>query len=682
MKFRRYSALMLAMVLALSLAACGGGQSSGGSGGASGGSGQKIPEAQTSAAAETTAAETTAAESTAAETAAESAAETKAAAETKTASETKVATETKAASDAKGSPVGKDSKGGKSGKAANGGKTGGKKASSKIEPIHVILTESHINSYDAKTYAAKANVDYALASLADESAEAFPALAKGMEAWNKAEEARSEETLKELETASEELHEYRPDIADDMTLSSEIRAQVYRADSAAVSIFHDYYVFQGGVHGYYSYSGVNFDPETGNELKFTDVVKDPARFWALVDEIFQTNYTDIYEYMTNVREYMAEHDPDNPGMSGGSDNEAGSDNANASGGLEDSGMCWAIDSEGLTVYFNPYILGSYAMGAQSAKIFFADHPEVFVEKYTKTPDSYVLPVVDGQLLEIDADGDGKREKVEVLKEPEDPNYEYGYLKWVINVGDRTHEINDMCYDADFYIVKSGGQYYLYIFEISDNDYQILGVFDLKTMSYDTDEYLLAGIASVDSDWTDDEAAGVSRSYYSAHAFTDPEYMPLVEHMEILGTRFGQIHAKAGDKGYPEYIDPWYTFESMGVLQANVDVECDYVDEEGKIDQNEYVDPNGHETTVGILTKGTYVMAIRSDGKSWIDLVEIPESDVEDSGDSDYVFLLAKKKPVVDGSKLIYRVYTDGSEWPHKVGGIDEGEAFRGIQYAG
>ena len=89
-----------------------------------------------------------------------------------------------------------------------------------------------------------------------------------------------------------------------------------------------------------------------------------------------------------------------------------------------------------------------------------------------------------------------------------------------------------------------------------------------------------------------------------------------------------------------------------------------------------------ETDHGTLEEGTYVFAIRTDGKTWIDLQEIPASRVTDERDEDYSFIYTEEIPKPDYTKLTYRIYVDRSEWSLNAAGKEETEAFRGIQYAG
>ena len=358
--FRKYMATFLALAMMAALFGCGGASTSSGS---SGGSERKVSEAETTAAQEPAAEESAAEESASEKAASEasSAAQEAAASEASAAGEETAENETQAE--------------GPADEAKNADKKS-EAAESLPEPVGVLLTSGSLSAYGPFDYKHYAEVIYAKASLTEESAKKYPALAKAMEEWNQKEDEHSRERLSELQEAAKDLLENRPDDTD-FFLTSELQGSVLRADSAVVSIFHDYYSFEGGVHPNYSYSGVNFDTETGKELKFTDVVSDPKSFFILADEVFQEKYAEIYDSMTNVCKYMEEHDPADP---------------------EDSGMYWSIDPEGVMVYFNPYILGSYAMGAQTAKIYFEDHPEVFVEKYMKTPESYVIPLIDSQEL--------------------------------------------------------------------------------------------------------------------------------------------------------------------------------------------------------------------------------------------------------------------------------------------
>ena len=295
------------------------------------------------------------------------------------------------------------------------------------------------------------------ASLSEEDAKKYPALAKGMDARNRAEDKRSEESYAELFSSFKTLQKERGDIPDEMYLSNEITGSVLRADSAVVSIFHHFWSYEGGVHGYYSNSGVNFDTATGKELLLTDVVTDVPRFMELVDEHLKEDYADIYQYMTNPKEYVETQDLTDP-----------------------DAISWSIDSEGVTMYFNPYILGSYSMGAQQATVYFDEAPEVFSEKYTRVPKSYFLPISADHPVKVDTDGDGRRELVDVsAKEGAE---EYGYQTWIVTAGSRSTELDDDCYSETAYLLRANNQYYLYLLEHSDNDYSILNVVDLRTMT--------------------------------------------------------------------------------------------------------------------------------------------------------------------------------------------------------
>ena len=239
---------------------------------------------------------------------------------------------------------------------------------------------------------------------------------------------------------------------------SESTAKVLRADNRAVSILVSASEFTGGAHPMYGYGGDNFDPETGERLHFADVVKDQQKFFQLCDEKIPELYPDSAEYLVKPSEAME-----------------GEDLTDYEG--------WTVDYEGVTVYFNPYHIGSFADGAQVIRIFFDEAPELFEEKFTEKPEAYMVPLIREFPTYIDANGDGKQEELTLT-------YNY-YDEWsydfTVNCGNRSVLVEDCSYEEDSYIVYANGQYYLWIFETGDNDYKLLRVVDLRTMETGEDE---------------------------------------------------------------------------------------------------------------------------------------------------------------------------------------------------
>ncbi len=551
---------------------------------------------------------------------------------------------------------GADAKSGKNkGKDSKGAKTDAKPEKTGTEHLHMTLTTHNRSTYNPDEYSTEVQLQWISVDLTEKDAAEYPKLAKSLENWNETEEKDYSEVYQELKDL---YADYKADRGEgegtDMYFESTTDGTVLRADSTAVSIYHNYYGYAGGVHGYYGYTGTSFDTETGRELLLTDVVKDMDEYLDLVEDKLEEDYEEFYDILLDPEDMVRDMLRDDPTV-----------------------IDWAMDSEGVTIYFNPYVLGSYADGAQYAKVYFEEHPEVFNEKYRRVPESYFIPYIPDQKLEVDVDGDGDREEVYISShEADDYGYTYSYL---IHVGKRAITVDDGGYKQTSYLLKKNGKYYLYMFQLTDNDYNFLRVIDLDNLSYDEDGWMEASMATVGSEWFDTFTE--SYTNYTEHALTDPADFRFDKSMEILGTRSGDMSYKVRDDGYPVENGPWYELGTSSVIQAVKDVECESVDENGRSPKAAGKGALG-SARGALLKAGTYVYAIRTDGKTWIDMQSIDASKVEDQDEGDYSYIYTDEALAPDYSKPIYRIYVDTSGWPGMINGVPEGEFFRGISYAG
>ena len=400
------------------------------------------------------------------------------------------------------------------------------------EHVPVYLETVSRGIYDGETGVQKVSNKYMELSLDEETEKRYPQLAKAFREHNKECAAAAQEVQEQLLRDYDELKEWGSAGVEGMYLSDEISGKVLRADSKVISIFRDYTSYWGGAHGMYTYSGVNFDTQTGKELLLTDVVKDTDAFFKRVDEKLQEQYADIYEYMIPMDQHLDGLD------------------------LTDrDSVAWSMDSEGVTVYFNPYTLGAYAMGAQIVSIYFDEAPELFEERYMETPETYMLACHRDFPLYIDTNGDGKREPVEIAYEADLYEGEAtGYYQWIVKAGNRSVTISDYCYSENSYVVRANGQYYLYLFEIAENDYSLLATVDLKLMNYDREQTINAGEGIVSWDWKETEDGYVNRERVSG--LSNPNDFVLMNRMDILSTMDGSRHYHTGADGYPVSDGKW------------------------------------------------------------------------------------------------------------------------------
>ena len=157
-----------------------------------------------------------------------------------------------------------------------------------------------------------------------------------------------------------------------------------RADKKVFSFVEETYEFYGGAHGSTMFSGYNYDPETGRKIDFDDVVSDTSDLpKIIVDELIDQN--------PDLKDYFDELPSDKDNLIAGIPDRL-DDNA--------KGLAWALDYDGIRINFEDYAMGAYAVGVQSVKIRFKDHPGIFTDKYTDYENSSV-PDIDDIAVKLD-----------------------------------------------------------------------------------------------------------------------------------------------------------------------------------------------------------------------------------------------------------------------------------------
>ena len=175
-----------------------------------------------------------------------------------------------------------------------------------------------------------------------------------------------------------------------------------RADEKVFSFFTENYSFYGGAHGTTSFTGYNYDPETGKEISFSDVIRD-------TDDLPEIIFDELTDQNADLKDYFDELPSDKENLTN-----------SIPGRLENNadGLSWALDYDGIIFNFEDYAMGSYAIGSQTVKIGFSDYPEIFTDSYTDYEGSGQLPDIadvavklkDAGTIEIgDVSSDGNSE---------------------------------------------------------------------------------------------------------------------------------------------------------------------------------------------------------------------------------------------------------------------------------
>lgn len=488
--------------------------------------------------------------------------------------------------------------------------------------------------------------------LPEEEEARYPELARAFADYNKELTDQADTSWQELYrifTAMLEDKSWETFGNDGVLLSQEDYAACVRADSAVVSFLTSGYSWWGGAHGDYYFSGVNFDTETGKRLALTDIVKDTDAFARLVDKDIRKqlpeDYNDLFE---KPYDYLKGIDLSEPGAVG-----------------------FTVDNEGVTLYFSPYAIGWFALGAQKSKVYFADAPELFREKYAKGTKNYVLPVIEYFPETVDVDGDGTREPVNVV--PRISDDENDMVVYDIICGSRTKTMEEAGYSEDSFLVCVDGTYYLYVFLRVENDYTLFRVLDLRTMEYLEDEAELCsfGLGFDRALYSSSENTDLTwRSYWPEPQFTDPGTFTLEEWTDLLSTITGNRTYHTGPDGVPVPESEWCDISGNTVILVREDVTC------------EKVSPDGTKEKDVILAAGTALRFLRTDKETYVDVQTVERSMVTFFGEDDWKYYYVEEMPAPDLTAPIYRIAVDTSDWPRKVNGRDFMEMLEGMQFAG
>jgi len=131
--------------------------------------------------------------------------------------------------------------------------------------------------------------------------------------------------------------------------------KVRRADSLVVSFQENVSDYTGGVHGMFGIGGRSFNAYTGRELKLFDIFEDMNALSAAIKKQLMFDY------------------PNSSFAKGG----GASMSQTVDRLVSDNHLLWTLDPRGVTFYFNPYLIGSYAEGIFTTTLFFTEYPEIY-----------------------------------------------------------------------------------------------------------------------------------------------------------------------------------------------------------------------------------------------------------------------------------------------------------------
>ena len=503
-----------------------------------------------------------------------------------------------------------------------------------VTGLHPVTTSYSVSSYDDDTYMTRADVTYSCYSLNEEESAAWPALAAALADYSKDEQDLTQADFENLV----ELYKTAPDSDGYYEHTTNT---VLRADTRMVSIFSELSANMGQ-SPYTVFYANNYDTADGRQLLLTDVVADTEGFFDLIDEKLRTGFGDIYSSAGDVPAILRSLDLTDP-----------------------YGVCWASCPIGIYVIFNEGTFSDAVQFAVKELVTFAEAPELFNERYTQVPDSYVIPLTNELPLYLPLGDNGEPQLIEVYGEPDEYDT---YVIWHLSIEDKLYDIEDWTYSQESYILCRGGKYYMYMFETSDNDYSTLRVIDLSApVIGERPEYSGLSLGgNYGLGWQEDSDVYTSWSTYAE--FTDPERFILGDRIDYLATTTGIKPFRMGADGMPEALEEYYDLNVRYAYRVIADVACQTVDEAGKV--------TGDHT----LAAGTFITLVRTDGDKLMDVRVIDEKNVITNGDYDWHYYTVSEGYTDDSSQL-YRLTRDADEWA-QYNGAEETDVFEGMTYAG
>lgn len=482
---------------------------------------------------------------------------------------------------------------------------------------------------------------YTEIKLSDADAQKYPELNKALDEMNKTNKGYADQGRK---TFTSYYEDYGIDEYFSKYETTDI-LKVLRADKTVLSYLDSWYDYEGGAHGMYTLSGGAIDVATGKVLRLSDVVTDENAFKKEICNKLLEKYDDIV-FQENIEEYCREIDLNNEYVPG-----------------------WSIDYTGVTLYFQPYELASFADGILSVRFSFAEDGKLIDEKYFDVPDEYIIPIPEWDAVYADVDNDGDDEEINLRQREEyyGDDYEYSETKWVIIVDGEEFEGCPYSYSNNSFLVYSGGKYYAYMFDISENDYAVLNIIDLAAGKKVGDEYGFGNYGLTGGyDWDDDYSADTTI------ALTNPKNIVLGSRMNILST-YGATRTYHVDSNGGITSDEAFIVDFGALIKPVEDMECDIIDKDGNV-------VNKGAT----LPKGTMLRIVRTDGESYVDLQSddfvIEENEEEFYEDYPYTFT---SDPLNFDSGTFYRLYIEEGEYGEiLINGEETYWMFEGTVYAG
>lgn len=465
--------------------------------------------------------------------------------------------------------------------------------------IHTDSVSGYVNSADGSV-----QINYSLKTgglvLSDEEAAAYPELNQALTLEYDTLKKSTQEDLNNLKESAEEMVEYMQG-DDNMQLIAEYAPYVLRADENVVSYEQFYDDYYGGAHGYHSYAGFNFDTKTGKKLDLYDVITGEESVKAGIIQELKNKYASEDGLVENN---TPEEDADAFFEYVDSKDQSGA-------------VAWSLGADRLNIYYNPYNIGSWALGIVSVSLPFEKYPDAVKEEYKMGTSDYAVKI--GIYADYSADiyNDGSFSDVSVYPDGTD---DYANSALRIQIQDENGQVTSRVFDDMYYFtmeayyVKTGNRHFLHVFTHSENDWTADNVYEITNGQIRDLGYVEGTPALIRYEYNYNEDSLFTNSEDVA-AYNDPGALYLEKTMNAFSTYSGSRHYHVGSSGLLESSDPYVAGPAEIVVTVKKALTIKKTDASGRENGKTEVIPAGTRLYFYMTDNESYVI-LRYDGDQY------------------------------------------------------------------
>lgn len=465
--------------------------------------------------------------------------------------------------------------------------------------IHTDSVSGYVNSADGSV-----QINYSLKTgglvLSDEEATAYPELNQALTLEYDTLKKNTQEDLNNLKESAEEMVEYMQG-DDNMQLIAEYAPYVLRADENVVSYEQFYDDYYGGAHGYHSYAGFTFDTKTGKKLDLYDVITGEESVKAGIIQELKNKYASEDGLVENN---TPEEDADKFFEYVDSKDQSGA-------------VAWSLGADRLNIYYNPYNIGSWALGIVSVSLPFEKYPDAVKEEYKMETSDYAVKI--GIYADYSADiyNDGSFSDVSVYPDGTD---DYANSALRIQIQDENGQVTSRVFDDMYYFtmeayyVKTGNRHFLHVFTHSENDWTADNVYEITNGQIRDLGYVEGTPALIRYEYNYNEDSLFTNSEDVA-AYNDPGALYLEKTMNAFSTYSGSRHYHVGSSGLLESSDPYVAGPAEIVVTVKKALTVKKTDASGRENGKTEVIPVGTKLYFYMTDNESYVI-FRYDGDQY------------------------------------------------------------------